>query len=51
MMSNIKKFEEEDNWIEIDLDLCQALGEYVNAYPAEVYEIIDGKVKVERSKK
>ncbi|MFW9825601.1 MAG: 4Fe-4S dicluster domain-containing protein [Candidatus Thorarchaeota archaeon] len=29
------------------LDLCQALREFVNVCPAEVYEIIDGKVTAE----
>ena len=46
-MSNIKKWEESDNSVEIDLDLCTASGECTNVCPAEVYEIIDGKVKAE----
>ena len=43
-MSKIKKWEEEDHWVEIDLDLCKASNECVNICPMGVYEIIDGVV-------
>lgn len=43
-MTIVKKWEENNHWVEIDLDLCKASGEYVSVCPAEVYEIIDGKV-------
>jgi len=46
-MSNIKKWEENDHWVEINLDLCKASGECVGVCPAEVYLIIDGKVNAE----
>ena len=43
----MKKWEDNNHWVEIDLDLCMASGECVSVCPAEVYEIIDGKVNVE----
>lgn len=46
-MTNMKRWEEDDNWVEIDLDLCKVSGECVNVCPAEVYDIIDGKVNAE----
>jgi NAD-dependent dihydropyrimidine dehydrogenase PreA subunit len=46
-MANIKKWEDNNYWIEIDLDLCHASGECVNVCPAEVYLIIEGKVSAE----
>ena len=46
-MSSIKKWEDEDQWVEIDLDLCVASEECVDVCPAEVYIIIDGKVNAE----
>lgn len=46
-MADVRKFENGDAWAEIDLDLCTAAGECVNACPAAVYEIIEGKVNAE----
>lgn len=46
-MSDVRRFEGGDAWVEIDLDLCTAAGECVSACPGEVYEIIDGKVRAE----
>jgi NAD-dependent dihydropyrimidine dehydrogenase PreA subunit len=46
-MSSIKKWEEDEHWVEINLDLCQASGECVSVCPVEVYIIIDGKVNAE----
>ncbi len=43
-MVNIKKWEEEEHWVEIDLDLCIGAAECVNVCPVEVYTLIDGKV-------
>ncbi|MFW9987058.1 MAG: ferredoxin family protein [Candidatus Odinarchaeota archaeon] len=43
-MVNIKKWEEEEHWVEIDLDLCVGAAECVNVCPVEVYTLIDGKV-------
>jgi NAD-dependent dihydropyrimidine dehydrogenase PreA subunit len=47
-MSNVKKWEKTDHWVEIDLDLCNAKGECVNICPMSVYEIINGKVKANK---
>ena len=41
---NVKKWEYEDHWVEIDLDKCVGVGECVDVCPVEVYELIDGKV-------
>jgi NAD-dependent dihydropyrimidine dehydrogenase PreA subunit len=46
-MADVKKWEEVDNWVEIDLDLCKVAEECVNVCPAEVYIIINGKVNAE----
>jgi NAD-dependent dihydropyrimidine dehydrogenase PreA subunit len=43
-MPNIKKWEETDHWVEIDLDLFIGAGECVNICPMSVYEIINGKL-------
>lgn len=46
-MAERKRFEDGDGWVEIDLDLCVAAGECVSVCPADVYEIVDGKVKAD----
>ena len=46
-MTDIKKREGEDHWVEIDLDLCVGVAECVEVCPAEVYELVDGKVIAE----
>ena len=46
-MTNVKSWEENNHWVEIELDLCKASGECVNVCPAEVYEIIDENVNAE----
>ena len=46
-MTNIKKWGNSENWVEIDLDLCSGIGECVNVCPSEVYTLIDGKVSAE----
>ena len=46
-ISNIKKWEFEDHWVEIDLDLCEGFAECVEVCPVEVYTLIDGKVSAE----
>lgn len=43
-MTDIKKFEDNDHWVEIDLDLCIGVGECVKACPVDVYALVDGKV-------
>ncbi len=46
-MTNIRKWEENENWVEIDLDLCTGVAECINVCPAEVYDLIDRKVIAE----
>jgi NAD-dependent dihydropyrimidine dehydrogenase PreA subunit len=44
-MSNIKKWEELDHWVEIDLDLCTGISDCASICPVEVYSVVDGKVQ------
>ena len=44
IMPNKKKWSSNGNWVEVDLDLCAGSGECVEVCPAQVYDIIDGKV-------
>ena len=46
-MSDIKKWEDEDRWVEVDLTLCVGAGECVIVCPVQVYELDDGKVVAE----
>ena len=46
-MIKIKKWEKEEHWVEIDLDLCIGAAECVNICPVNVYELVDGKVIAE----
>ena len=46
-MVNIKKWEEEDHWVEIDLDRCVGAADCIDVCPAEVFELVDGKVVAE----
>jgi len=46
-MTQIKKWEDSDHWVKIDLDLCVGAGECVNVCPVNVYELVDGKVKAD----
>ena len=43
-MSNVKKFESADIWVEIDLDLCNGTGACVDVCPVGVYEVEGSKV-------
>jgi NAD-dependent dihydropyrimidine dehydrogenase PreA subunit len=43
-MTTGRKWTSNGNWVEIDLDLCVGSGECVEVCPAQVYDIIDGKV-------
>jgi NAD-dependent dihydropyrimidine dehydrogenase PreA subunit len=45
-MANVKKWEQEDRWAKVDLGLCTAASACIDACPADVYEIADGKVNV-----
>jgi NAD-dependent dihydropyrimidine dehydrogenase PreA subunit len=44
---NIKKWEDQDHWVEINLDLCVGAADFVDVCPVEAYELIDGKVIAE----
>ena len=46
-MTNIKKWEDNEHWVEIDLDLCVGAAECVNVCPSEVYRLVEGKVVAE----
>jgi NAD-dependent dihydropyrimidine dehydrogenase PreA subunit len=46
-MANIKKWENNRNWVKVDLDLCKAAEACVEVCPAEVYIIVDGKVNAD----
>ena len=41
-MDNIKKWEELDHWVEINLDLCRGAEDCVEICPVEVFDIVDG---------
>lgn len=47
-MADVKRYETGDAWVEIDRELCTGAGECVEICPADVYEIVDGKVQAER---
>jgi NAD-dependent dihydropyrimidine dehydrogenase PreA subunit len=46
-MTNIQKWDDNENWVEIDLDRCMGTEECVNVCPSAVYSLIDGKVTAE----
>ncbi len=46
-MTDIKKWEDNGNWVEVDLDLCVGAEECINVCPADVYDLVDGKVIAE----
>jgi len=46
-MTDIKKWEDNENWVEIDLDLCVGAVECINVCPTGVYDLVDGKVIAE----
>ncbi len=43
-MDEIKRWEHSGKWVEIDLDACSGLGLCVETCPADVYDLVEGKV-------
>ncbi len=43
-MTNIKKWKEDNHWVEIDIDRCMRSGHCQNICPDGVYKVINGKV-------
>jgi len=46
-MPDVRRWEEGDQWVEIDLDLCSGVGQCVESCPSDVYKVEDGKVDAE----
>jgi NAD-dependent dihydropyrimidine dehydrogenase PreA subunit len=46
-MGTLTRWEENDHWVEINLDLCIGSAECVEVCPVEVYSIENGKVVAE----
>ncbi|MBY9008031.1 MAG: ferredoxin family protein [Candidatus Lokiarchaeota archaeon] len=46
-MTNIKKWEDNDHWVEIDLDLCIGAGDCIEVCPVDVYDFLNNKVDAE----
>ncbi len=46
-MPDAKRWEKADQWVEIDLDLCNGAGACVDVCPVDVYQVVDGKVKAD----
>ena len=46
-MSNIKKWNEGENFVEINIELCTGSSECINICPVGVYELVDSKVNAE----
>ena len=46
-MADIKKWEDVDQWVEIDLDQCVGAAECEEVCPADVYEVVGGQVKAD----
>jgi NAD-dependent dihydropyrimidine dehydrogenase PreA subunit len=47
-MSSVKRWEAAGQWVEIDLDLCNAAANCVDICPGDVYHVVGGKVNAER---
>jgi NAD-dependent dihydropyrimidine dehydrogenase PreA subunit len=46
-MSNVKKWEDSEHWVSVNLDFCTGIGACQSVCPVDVYEVIDGKVSAE----
>ncbi|MFX1570261.1 MAG: 4Fe-4S binding protein [Promethearchaeota archaeon] len=47
-MTDMKKWKKGNHWIEIDQDRCNGLGNCARKCPAQVYQVINGKVNAEK---
>ena len=45
--TNAQRWGDTDRWVEIDLGLCNGAGQCVDVCPADVYQVVDGKVQAE----
>jgi len=45
-MSNVKRWQEGDQWIEVDMDLCSGAGDCANACPSDAYQVGNGTLKM-----
>lgn len=46
-MPRATRWEEADQWVEVDLALCNGAGQCAHICPADVYKIVDGEVKAD----
>ena len=46
-MVNIKRWEENGKWVEVDLDRCVGASRCISGCPVEVYSLVNGKVAAE----
>jgi NAD-dependent dihydropyrimidine dehydrogenase PreA subunit len=46
-MTDIRKWEDNEHWVEIDLDLCVGVADCFEICPVECFELLDGKVSAE----
>ena len=44
-MSNIKRWEDAGQWIEVDMDLCKGAGNCALACPSDAYLVGDGALE------
>ena len=46
-MPDVRRWEDADCWVEVDLALCTAARDCLEVCPVGVYELVDGKVEAE----
>ena len=46
-MSDIKRWEEADHWVEVDSALCRGISRCIDVCPMGVYSLVDKKVVAE----
>ena len=47
-MIDVKRWEAEDHWVEIDLERCTGIGACRDVCPVGVYDVVNGKVAAEK---